>query len=184
MRNRIKKSIVLILALLGLGIGVQYKEELVGFTTNRGFSTLPAGDISTIKITVASVSFENLATASYELIPAPGTNQAIELVAVTGYRNFSSESWKSNNAVGLGMGIGFSDEREIIASFSLGFATGGSGYTPGSPSYETKYPVDYIASASKALVLTRINQTANVIPTIDGDTSFMFEILYKIINLP
>jgi hypothetical protein len=37
MRNKIIFSL---LALLGLGAGIQYQEELVGFTTTRGFSTL------------------------------------------------------------------------------------------------------------------------------------------------
>src|SRR3990167_10327472 len=181
-----RNKIIVVLLFLFFGTAITFvvensdkaKDILAGgFSNMRGFATLTTSDVVTVKVTVSSANFENLATSSFELIPAPGENLAIELVAITGYRNFSSESWNRNRASGLGMGVGFNNANEIVASFSNGFLTGGSLDTTASPNYETKYPFDHVATSSQALKLTRTNSDASVIPTIDGDTSFVFHIL-------
>ena len=184
MRKRLVTLVIIILAALGLGSQESVRDEVaVGFSNVRGFATTRIQDVQIVDITLSSASFENLATTSFELIPDPGDNKVVHLLSIVGYRNFSSESWDSNNGTdGAGIGVGYDDDVDIVASFSWGFVTGGAASSEASPSYEVKFPVDYVASPSEAIVLKR--ELATPAHSIDGDTSFMFRVLYKILNLP
>lgn len=182
-----KKLIIAIVAILSLfgSIDNPVRDTVVGgFTSMRGFATLQVDEVNTAIVEVSSVSFSTIATTPVTLIADPGTGRIIHLISVTGYRKFSSESWAFgvNKSIDNAPDIRYGETGglEVIASFSKGFIDGGVGPTgtTASPSYETRYGIDGRASASSALVLT-----ASSSHTIDGDTSFVFYLLYRILDL-
>lgn len=180
-----KKLIILIVAFLGLlgATNTKIQDEVVGgFSTVRGFATLQTQEVGTKLVTLSSASFNTLATTSYELVSDPGNGYFIHLYSIAGYRDFSSESWNMNGTQDFGVGVGYNDNVDIVASFSRGFVTGGATSTTASPQYEVKFPTNYVASPSEALILKR--SLTSLAPFIDGDTGFKFVIKYQIIKLP
>lgn len=145
--------------------------------------------VQNASVTVTSASLSTIATTPIQLV-ASSSGKIIELVSITGFRNFSSEGWQNwdeglevkigrgSNATGLALGL------PVTASFSLGFISQGGGvvkttdvWTRSSPSYQTLYPINVTASVSQALWLT-----ASSSHTIDGDTGAKFEILYRLLT--
>ncbi len=152
---------------------------LSGFSAPRGFTTTTVDATNENFALLASASYATLNTGSVQLLPAPGIGSVIDVISITGYRLFASESWDNKGA--LAPTIGFSGGAAITASLSKGFFSGGSGGTTASPSYITVYPVDQVVASNSAVVIRRAGAAT---PVIDGDTSWKFSIIYKIINLP
>ena len=134
-------------------------------------------------VTLASSSFGELATTSLQLLAAPsgGAGYVNQIVSVTGFRVFSSESWNNQNANAPSINYSYQNI-PITASLSKGFFSGNASGSTASPSYAVVNPaVAYRAASNSAVVLRRVGA---VEPTIDGDTYFKFDILYRIIQLP
>src|SRR3990167_1353431 len=184
--KRCKKRVAFIITLIVIAFGTTenpVKDTVLGgLNAVRGFATLPADDVQTAIVTVSSASFATLHTTAVELVPAPGDGRVNQVIAVTAYRNFASESWNRQSA--QRPSIGFQGINTlgaaITASLSNALFTGGEVWTQTSPSYITVYPADHIASSS-AVILRRVGSAT---PTIDGDTSFKFFVYYRIVNLP
>src|SRR3990167_8013469 len=102
MKKNLKKIVAFIITLVVVVFGTTENpvknEVIAGFSTMRGFATLQSDDVLTNIVTVSSTSFADLATTSIELLPAPGDGRINQIIAVTGYRSFSSESWNNQGA--------------------------------------------------------------------------------------
>lgn len=129
-------------------------------------------------ITVASASFATIDTTPIELIPDPGAGFVVVPISVTGYRVFASESWATKPADEYEIRFGDADGVSPFASISRGFFDGSDTSTTASPSYVSYFANDHIASPSEALVLT-----ASTSATIDGDSYFVFDIIWRILGL-
>ncbi len=130
--------------------------------------------------TVASPSAQTIATSPVRLVDDPGDSCALELISVTGYRNFSSESYGfgSNKTLDEGFEIRLDESNagvDLIASFSKGFADGGLVATTASPSFQTRRGLDVNASRSESFWLT----ASTSFSVLDGDTSFSFDTAYR-----
>jgi hypothetical protein len=156
--------------------------SLRGLYENTGDETTSvwkAVGLQSVSVTLASASLDTINATPIQVIADPGDGKVIELVAITGYRYFSSDSWhgildglevKYDGATGVA----------LTASFSTGFITGNGSSSTASPSYQTRYAIDVNkASPSEAVYFTSGSN-----PTIDGDTYFKFDVLYRIVELP
>ena len=151
-------------------------------TPGRGGLLTSSEAVQTKEVTVSSASFAELATTSFNLLPAPASGKAYQIVSVSVTRQFSSESWDRKNISAPTIGFKGSTHKgaAITASVSQGVFTGGALWSVASPSVVTLYPVSHVATSS-AVVLRRDGATE---PVIDGDTSFKFFILYRLIDSP
>src|SRR3990167_2588494 len=127
--------------------------------------------------TVSSASFDDLASTSFTLVDDPGDSCAIEVVSVTGKRNFSGAVWDMNRTNDFGIGVGYNDDVDIVASFSRGFVSGNYTSSTASPQYEVKFPANHVASPSEAILLKRNSQLTA--PFTTGDTSFKVDLAYR-----
>jgi hypothetical protein len=150
-------------------------------TGNTVSSVWKAIGLQTATVWLASASFDTINTTPVELIPDPGDGKVIELESVTGYRVFASESWSPASVLdGLEVKYDGATGLPLTASFSRGFLDGGASDVTASPSYQTRYAIDVNrASPSEAVYLTSGSN-----PSIDGDTYFKFDVMYRIVELP
>jgi hypothetical protein len=181
--NKLKKILITLGILILATLGYETKDQIVGgFNTMRGFTTLSGDSLNVAMVTISSASFGELATTSVELLPRPAVGYVNQVVSVTGYRVFSSESWNNNNAGAPTIGYSNGTNKfAITASLSKGLFSGNGSSTVASPSYIVVNPaIAYSAASNSAVVLRRAITTTE--PSIDGDTYFKFFILYRVIN--
>lgn len=176
------QKVILILACLFLGLGLiaQFSEKI-----NIPVDGLIGGQVSDNTISnevtiIASTSITTIATTPIRLVEDPGSNCALELVSITAFRVFSSESWAhgANQAVDDGFEVRLDETSigtDVIASFSKGFTTGGATATTASPSFQTRMGLDVNASVSESLWLT----ASSAYDTLDGDTYFRFDTSFR-----
>ncbi len=161
---------------------VDTANNLRGMYENTGTTSAAiwkAVGLQSTVVTLASAQFDTLGTTPVELVADPGDGKVAQLVSVTGYRFFASESW---NTVTDGIEVKYDGASglSLTASFSKGFADGGSTSSTASPSYQTRWAIDVNnASPSEAIYLT-----TGTNPAIDGDTYFKFDVQYLIVELP
>jgi len=156
---------------------------LGGITYNEGRTTFDQLATSVLQenvVTVSSASFAELATTSIELIPAPPTGFVNQVVSVIGYRKFASESWSTyGNRPTIGYSSG-TNKVAITASLSSGLFSGPVGDTVASPSFIVVNPaIAHSAASNSPVVLRRSGATE---PVIDGDTSFIFRVIYRVFS--
>lgn len=147
------------------------------------YDTLATNVLQEAIVTLSSASFAELATTSLELIPVPpgGPGFINQVVDIIGFRVFSSESWNNKDNKPT---VGYSGGKKIAitASLSNGLFSGGAADAAASPSYVVTNPaITYSAVSNSAVVLRRSGAAE---PTIDGDTYFVFRILYRILSIP
>ncbi len=129
---------------------------------------------------VASPSIQTIGTVPVRLVDNPGPNCALEVVSVTGFRIFASEAWQfgANKSTEEGFEIRLDESvagADVIASFSKGLADGGPTSSVASPTFQTRMGADVNASISESVWLT----AGTTFNTLDGDTSFTFDVGYR-----
>ena len=154
-------------------------------------------------VTVASASVATIAATAIELLPDAGTGKVNQVISITGFRKFSSESFgfksmtQSHEGFEIKWGsadvstVGLNGQVALGASFSRGFTTGGLGDNGGA-SRSAEYWMPSIASISlsgynfpvlasqSAVYLTASSAFSTGSNQAQG--TFLFKILYRILS--
>ncbi len=155
-----------------------------------------------VEVTAAQV--DNLRNVPVILVPAVGDDKVIVIDQIIGMRKFASESWSRNyvgdsfevkwgsNRVASGSAPGMANSVALGASFSQGFFTGGSVNNTASAEIEIWRPgliasnsvdsIPVVFASSSAVYLTGAVNPNNV--ETSGITSFLFEVIYRILPRP
>ena len=161
-------------------------------------------------VTVSSLSVELIADIPVELLPDAGTNKVNQIVSITGFRKFSSESFSFNQytqshegfevkwAPGPVTASGLNGHFVLGASFSTGFTTGNAGEN-GDASRSIEYWVPSVKTsgqtgtasisfagpmlASRSAVYLTASSAFKTAGR-DRQTYFIFKILYRILDIP
>lgn len=173
------RALVFILVLIAIVCFLMFQSKNQSYQEPLG-AQVGSGAVLHQITQVSSASVQTISTTPVRLVDDPGDNCALELVSVTGFRIFASESWANgpNYASDDGFEIRLdetSSGADLIASFSTGFTSGGSTATVTSPSFQTRFGLDVNASRSESFWLTA---SASFL-TLDGDTYFKFDIGYR-----
>jgi len=162
-------------------------------------------------VTVSSLSVELIADIPIELLPDAGAGKVNQIVSITGFRKFSSESFSFNQIVQSHEGFevkwapgpvtasGLNGHFVLGGSFSAGFTTGDAGEnSDASRSVEYWVPSVKITTgpstdlASKSYVAPMLSSRSAVYLTAsssfktagrDRQTYFIFKILYRILDI-
>lgn len=152
----------------------------------------------TVVVTAAQVDGLHDDENGIELLPNVGSSYVNQVVSITGFNSFSSESWNrgGNESFevkwwnGDGTASAGNGYENIGASFSAGFLTAGSVDTNASKTTELWYPYDNAAVANPTTLTSRVASSSAVILTgnvnpsnaeTSGITSFVFEIFYRVL---